>query len=177
MSNASKLAYLVGYLRDYALTVIRHLAINDDYQVAIKLLEKEFANKQLIIDETIKNIMKATPSYNNDPDYTSVKVYLNEVRAYVYELKAQGLDFLEDQSAGLTMISHVVFNKLPMPVKSELIHLLGKTYPNLNEIFDKCPEAIAILNSTRSVRPKNFKNNPQQQMMVEKPKQMNSNYN
>ena len=55
LSNASKLAYLVGYLRDYALTVIRHLAINDDnYQVAIKLLEKEFGNKQLIIDETIK---------------------------------------------------------------------------------------------------------------------------
>ena len=40
--------------------------------------------------------MKATPSYNNDSDYTSVKVYLNEVRAYVYELKAQGLDFLQD---------------------------------------------------------------------------------
>ena len=177
LSNASKLAYLVGYLRDYALSIVKHLAINDDnYPVAIKLLEKEFLNKQLLIDETLKTILKATPDYSNDPDYISVKVYLNEIRVYVHELAAQGLNFLEDQSAGLAMISHIVFNKLPLPIKSELIHMLGKVYPNLNEIFDKCPEAISILNSTRSVRPKNFKNN-HQQMTVEKPKPSSKSHN
>ena len=184
MSNASKLAYLVGYLRDYALTIIKHLSINDaNYGEALRLLEREFLNKPFLIDETLKNIMKATPSYSNDPEFTSVKVYLNEVRAYVYELRAQGLDFLEDQSAGLAMLSHIVFNKLPLPVKVELIHLLGKTYPNLNEIFDRCHEVIAILNSTgtntsnstRSVRPKTFKINPQHQEMVDRPRHVNTN--
>lgn len=61
LSNASKLAYLVGYLRDYALIIVKHLPINDDnYLDAIKLLEKEFMNKPFLIDETLKSIMKAT---------------------------------------------------------------------------------------------------------------------
>ncbi len=173
LSNASKFAYLIGYLRDYALTIVKHLTINDDnYVKAIELLEKEFMDKDFLINETMKNIMKASPNLSNDHDYTSVKVYLNEIRAYVYELKAHGLDFLEEKSAGLAMISYIVFNKLPLTIKSELIHMLGKTYPDLNEIFEKCPDAIAITNSTNtgSVRPKTFKERNQQQVM-EKPKQ------
>ena len=164
LSKSSKLAYLIGYLRDYALSIVKHLSITDDnYDQALKLLKQEFLDQQLIIDETYKNIMKASPSYNNDFDFSSVKAYLNEIRSYVYELKAQGLDLLERDSAGLSLISHIVFNKLPVTVKSEFIHFLGKTYPNLNELFDKYHEVIAILNRTSAVRPKPVNHRPQYQ--------------
>ena len=161
MSNSTKLAYLIGYLRDYALSVVKHLSITDDnYDVAIAMLKKEFLDQAFIIDETYKNILKASPSFGNDPDFSSVKTYLNEIRAYIYELKAQGINLVEDNSAGLSLISHIIFNKLPLAVKGEFIHKLGKSYPTLNDLFDNYHEVLTILSKTRSVRPKHTDSKP-----------------
>ena len=44
MSKSTKLAYLIGYLRDYALSVVKHLSITDDnYDVALNMLTKEIS--------------------------------------------------------------------------------------------------------------------------------------
>ena len=40
-----------------------------------------------IIDETYKNILKAAPSVDYDPEYASSKMYLNEMMSYLQELK------------------------------------------------------------------------------------------
>ena len=78
LSKSTKLAYLIGYLRYYALSIVKHLSITDDnFDVALQMLKREFLDEEFIIDETYKNILKASPSLSQDPEFSSVKVYLN----------------------------------------------------------------------------------------------------
>ena len=155
LSDSSKLAYLVGYLRDYALTVVKHLSITDEnYHVAIQMLEQEFMDKEFIIEETLRNIMKSYPSSSVDMEYTSIKIYLNEVRSYLSELQRHGVDLLDENSGGYRLISHIIFERLPPLVKREFIHLLAKNYPSISEIFNNYNKVLSTLNQTRSVKPK-----------------------
>ena len=59
------------------------------------MLKEEFLDVNHIIDETYKNILEASPSTNFDPEYTSVKMYLNEIGSYLHELQAHEVDFLK----------------------------------------------------------------------------------
>ena len=157
LTDATKLAYLVGYLRDYALSVVKHLSITDtNYDIAIQMLKNEFLDKEFMVDETYKNILKAYPNTTFDPEYSSVKIYLNEMRSYLSDLKTHGFDFLESGTAGHSLISHIIFNKLPVVVKKEFIHVLDKNYPSITEILDNYHRVITTLSKTSSVRPKTF---------------------
>ena len=52
LSESVKLTYLRSYLRGYAFKVISHLTISEEnYPVALALLEREFLNKDLTIEE------------------------------------------------------------------------------------------------------------------------------
>ena len=87
LSDSTKQTYLYGYLRDYALKVVKHLPISDDdYKLALSMLKQEFLDVSYITDETFKNILKAAPSMEFDPEFTSVKIYLNEIRAFFWAL-------------------------------------------------------------------------------------------
>ena len=95
LSDSAKQTYLYGYLRDYALKVVKHLTISDsNYLLAIQMLKQEFLDVNYITDETYKNILKAAPSVDYDPEYTSSKMYLNEMRSYLHELKTHNIDLL-----------------------------------------------------------------------------------
>ena len=108
MSDSAEQTYLYGYLRDYALKVVKHLTISDsNYHLAIQMLKQEFLDVNYIIDETYKNILKAAPSVDYDPEYTSSKMYLNEMRSYLHELKTHDIDLLQDGTAGHSLISHI----------------------------------------------------------------------
>ena len=149
LTDSAKLTYLIGYLRDYALKVVKHLSISDEnYHLAIQMLKEEFLDVKCIIDETYKIIQKAAPSSEYDPEFTSARVYLNEMRSYLHELKGQNIDLLEENTAGHSLISHIVFNKLPLALKRELVHRLSNNYPTITEIFDNYNEAIKTLNKT-----------------------------
>ncbi|XP_050687354.1 uncharacterized protein LOC126980939 [Eriocheir sinensis] len=99
------------------------------------MLKQEFLDVKYIIDETYKNILKAAPTGEFDSDYTSVKVYLNEMRSYLHELKAHDVDLLTEETAGHSLISHFVFDKLPVALKRELVHRLSNSSPTLTDIF------------------------------------------
>ena len=63
LSVSAKLSYLIGYLRDYALKQVSHLSLTDsNYKVALNSFKEEFLDKEFIIDENLKNILKAMPS-------------------------------------------------------------------------------------------------------------------
>ena len=136
LSDSAKQTYLYGYLRDHALKVVKHLTISDsNYLLAIKMLKQEFLDVNYVIDETYKNILKAAPSVDYDPEYTSSKMYLNEMRSYLHELKTHNIDLLQDRTAGHSLISRIVFNKLPVNLRRELIHRTSNNYPSLDEVF------------------------------------------
>ena len=91
------MSYLVGYLKGYALKQVSHLSITDEnYSIAMKLLNDEFLDKEFLIDKTLKNILKAMPSEDYDPEYTNVKYLITEVRSYLYELQCNNVDFLQE---------------------------------------------------------------------------------
>ena len=155
LSDATKQTYLYGYLRDYALKVVKHLPISDDnYKLALTMLKGEFLDVSYITDETFKNILKAAPSMEFDLEFTSVKIYLNEIRAYLYDLKSHKVDLLEEGTAGHKFVSHVVFNKLPASIKKEMVHKVHSNYPTITEILANYNEVIKTLVKTTTVKKK-----------------------
>ena len=161
LSNSVKQAYLTGYLRDYALMVVKHLTISDsNYHLAIQMLKQEFLDVNYIIDETYKNILKAAPSVDYDPEYTSSKMYLSEMRSYLHELKAHKIDLLQEKTVGRSLVSHIVFNKLPVTLRRELIHRTSNNYPYFDEIIYHYNEAIKTLKKTIFVKKKSANKQP-----------------
>ncbi|XP_068229592.1 uncharacterized protein [Palaemon carinicauda] len=157
LSDSAKQIYLHGYLRGYALKVVKHLTISDrNYHLAIEMLKEEFLDVSYIIDETFKNILSAAPSAGYDKEFSSAKVYLNEIKSYPHELKAHNIDLLEVGSSGHKFVSHIVFNKLPIPIKRVLVHKLNTNYPNISDILSNYNEIIKTLSKTVSNRKKTF---------------------
>ena len=152
LTDSAKQTYLYGYLEGYALSIVKYLPISDkNYKLALQMLNDEFLDVEYIIDETLSNILKASPQLESNPELMSVKIYLNEMKAYLFELKNHKVDLLEVGSAGNKLISHIVFNKLPVTVRRELINKLSNNYPTITEIFDNYKEVIKTLNITSPV--------------------------
>ncbi|XP_068227935.1 uncharacterized protein [Palaemon carinicauda] len=157
LSDSAKQKYLHGYLRGYSLKVVNHLNISDsNYHLAIEMLKEEFLDVNYIIDETFKNILSAAPVAEYDQEFSSVKVYLNEIKSYLHELKAHNIDLLEVGSYGHKFVGHIVFDKLPIPVKRELVHKLDTNYPNISDILSNYNEIIKTLSKTVPNRKKTF---------------------
>ena len=153
LSGAAKLTYLRGYLKGYALKVISHLPITDDsYMVAIDLLNEEFYDVNQIIDDIFKKVLTLSPKY--DPSFQQTRIYINEIRSLVHELKFCKLDFLIPDSPGCMILSHIVVSKLPLVVRRELNRIVGHNYPSLNELFDNYNELIKGLIKTSRFAPK-----------------------
>ena len=68
---------------------------DSNYKVALDLLKEEFLDKEFIIDETLKNILKAMPSEEYDPEFLNMKYYLSEIKSYLYELQQYNVNFFK----------------------------------------------------------------------------------
>ena len=153
LSDSAKQSYLLSYLRGYALKVISHLAVSEEnYKVALKLLRDEFLDVDYIVDETYRNLLQARPSFKDDSEFSNVKEYISEVRSYLFELKHHGVDFLEENTAGNSLVSHIIFNKLPYVFKKELASKAVTNFPTLQDIFDYYLDVIKHLKLGRSAR-------------------------
>ena len=148
LTPATKLTYLKSFLKGYALKIVQNLQIIDsNYDVALELLDKEFLNKPALIDELLKKFLNLKPKY--DPAYLETKTYLNEVRCLLADMKVFGIDFLGD-NANCTLISHIVFNCLPVPFKQELVRKVEEDFPSIHLIFEHYPNIIRTLNLRNS---------------------------
>lgn len=148
-SNKIKLSYLHTYLKGYAKKLIGHLSLQDEnYPIAINLLKEQFLDVPLIIDEIFKRLLELSPPAGYDHEFKGVKTYINDVRTYVFDLKVYEVDFLEEKSAGNIFLSHIIFNKLPISFKREIIHRVNTNYPNLTHIFDNYIEVVKTLTKT-----------------------------
>ena len=155
LSESAKLSYLIVYLTDYALKQVSHLSLTDsNYKMALNSLKEEFLDKKFIIDETLKNILKAMPSEEYDPEFLNIKYYLFEIKSYLYKLQQYNVDIFQESSSGNTLISHMIMNKLPKIVVKELINKINNNYPSLEQIFKSYNKVLKTL--IRTVR-KNIK--------------------
>lgn len=136
--DALRLVVLRNHLTGYAFQLIRHLTVSDEnYRVALGILTTEFLDENHIVDSIFSSILLTDKITNN----AAVRKFLSSLKAQVYELKNSfGLDFVETNSPGNKLLSHIVFGKLPALFRSELIHKGGNNFPSLEEILDNCAE-------------------------------------
>jgi len=144
ISDSCKLTYLKTYLKGYANKLVQHLQVSDEnYSIALDLLKLEFLNVESLVDELLKKLLRLKPEY--DPTYLKTKVFLGEVRCIVSDLNQYGYDYMKEK-AGSKMLSHIVFNNLPLPFKQELARKLNNNYPSLADILEGYVEVIKTLN-------------------------------
>ena len=94
LASSTKFSYLKGYLRGYALKVIQHLSVTDqNYEIAVALLKDEFLNIDSLTDTLFKRLLETKPKY--DVTYLETKMYLNEVRCILTDLKNYKCDLLK----------------------------------------------------------------------------------
>ena len=148
LSDSTKLTYLKTYLRGYALKTIQHLQIsNDNYKVAVDLLTREFLDSNALIDDLLKKLFALKPkNYHN---FAETKIFINDVRCILGDLKTYNYDFLESKPANL-LISHFVFHKLPFVFQQELVRKLNNNYPSIEEVFNNYVEVIRTLGLQRT---------------------------
>jgi len=143
LAASSKLTYLKGYLTGYALKVVSHLKTdNENYPVALELLEREFLNKDQLVDDLFSRLVALKPISDCDSHHT--KLYINEVRCALSDLKNYGKDLLADTSCE-QFVSHIVFSKLPTAFRQEAARKLGTNFPTLSMIFENYVEILRML--------------------------------
>ena len=143
LSNATKLTYLRTYLKGYALKTIQHLQIcNANYSVVIDLLNKEFLDTNALTDDLLKKFFELKPK--SDSNFTELKVFINEVRCILSDLKTYDYDCIASKPAN-KVVSHSVFHKLPVAFKQELVRKLGNNYPSITDIFENYVEVVRVL--------------------------------
>lgn len=175
LTDSAKLTYLKGYVSGYAAKLVEHLSIDDqNYRTALDLLEREFLKKDAIINDLIDKLMGLKCKF--DVTYRETKVLISEVRGLLADLKIHGCDVLAENSA-CTIVSNIVFGKLPTPFKQELGRRVNNCYPNLNQIFANYVEVIETLNLRKNSQPEHDSNkqfvprhNHEKQMVQSEPK-------
>ena len=155
LSSSAKLAYLQSYLKGYALRIVGHLSLtNQNYEAALELLDKEFLDIPAIIDEIYSKVLFLNP--RSDLSYQSTKEYLAEIKSHLFDLQNYELDFLVEDSPGYSFMGYLIFSKLDLAFKLELIHRVGNNFPTLNDIFDNCNDVVKVLlrkNSSSEKKP------------------------
>ena len=148
LSEATKLTYLKTYLKGYALKTVQHLQIsNSNYKIAIDLLTREFLDTNALVDDLLTKLFALKPK--PDQSFSDTKIFINDVRCILGDLKTYNYDFIESKSANL-LVSHFVFHKLPVGFKQELVRKLNDNYPSITDIFDNYVEVIRTLNIQRT---------------------------
>ena len=92
---------------------------DSNFKIALDLLDSEFLNIPRLVHSLLDTILNSPVLSNNDLE--GARLFLNETRSLLKDLQGHDLDLLEEDSAGLTLISHIIFSKLPSPLKKELM--------------------------------------------------------
>ena len=110
ITNAQKLIYLKGCVTNEALTIIENLPVEDNnHELAIKKLDSNFLDKDLIVDKTLNTILNA-PEISRIKDVEAFILLMNN---RVQDLKGVGVDLTEPGSSGLLLLSKIINLKLP----------------------------------------------------------------
>ena len=157
LADSTKLTYLKSYLSGYALKVVQHLAITDEnYPVALELLKIEFLNTNSIVDELYKKLLNIKPKI--DDNFKGTKICINEFRCILSDLKNYKRDLLGDENSK-EFVGHILFNKLPIAFRKELIRKIDNGYPSIDDIFSNYVEVVHTLNlhTSKPYQKPNFK--------------------
>lgn len=144
ISDSTKFSYLKTYLRGYAEKLVQHLQVDDaNYPVAINLLKSEFQNKEFIVNDLIKKLLDLKITF--DSNFLNTKLFINEVRCIISDLKLYEINLMENNSA-LTLLTGIVFTKLPSLFRQELVRKVDKDFPSFKDVLENYSAVINTLN-------------------------------
>ena len=144
LSDSTKFTYLKTYVKGYASKIIQHLQTTDDnYVVALQLLEKEFLNKEALISDLFNKLIELKPE--SDKDFIKTKIFINDIKCVLSDLKNYGCDLVTDESSK-SFISHLVFSRLPFAFRQELVRRINNNYPSIEDMYDNYVEVVKTLN-------------------------------
>lgn len=116
LSKADKLSYLFTSVEGLALEALRGIDItNENYDLAIQILEKRFGDKDLVIDahyEALNKLEKATEN--------ACRITLDTINKHLRILKALG------ENIEGNFFRNIIYNKFPQNILYELNLLLPK---------------------------------------------------
>ena len=164
VSNKCKLQFLQSKCVGEAGRYIQHLELLDNnYQIAINILEKNYLDKPLIRDELIRRIFNLKPEY--DTEYTGTKLYLAEINNIVNDLKKNyAADFSSDphgaHSGGYYALSQTVLDKLSSELQKGIILKANNCYPTFDQIYTMSDEVINVINKTKKKSSNNAPKKP-----------------
>ena len=147
LSGSRKLSYLLSHLTGYAYRKVSELAIEDEnFEVALELLEKEFLDTPFIVNEAIRKLIHSSPKL--DSQFEGLRLYLADCWALVHDLK-----LYERDVSTCPILGFVLTSKLPEEFRRELYSLTKNHYPTVTEILSNAPEilkGLRISNASRS---------------------------
>ena len=81
LTGAQKLIYLKGYLTGEALNIVENIPVEDDsFDQAVKLLDLNFLDKELIIDKTLNAILSAPEVGQVNDVEAFIRLIINKVQ-------------------------------------------------------------------------------------------------
>ena len=153
VSDSTKLTYLKTYLRGYAQKLILNLQITEDnYKIALELLNNEFLNKDAIKSELFSKLLNLKP--DTDREFLKTRIYINEIKCILSDLKMYDTDLTLCPSSK-DFLSHIVYSKLPMNFRQELVRRLNNNYPSLDDVYENYIEVIKTLSIKSNFHEKN----------------------
>ena len=144
-----KLVYLKSYLEGRALSLIENLPIVDNsYTTAWQLLEEEFLDKDLLINDTLSKIINYKPCLSLE----SNSDFLIFIKSKTEELSKFNLDFFVNGSPGNVLLSNIIRSKLYGEFYKELCRKLDCNYPNVREIITNATSVTKLLQPREKAR-------------------------
>ena len=149
LTKSAKLIYLKSFLSGGALDCVKHLSNEDDnFDIAISFLKKEFLDKDLVVDRHMKRLMNLkAPNYS---DVGSLRSFLTEARTSIYELRNFGYDCTSGDTLGSKIVSFLLYEKLSRNFKYKMSFLTGTDYLTVELILQHYPEVIKSLTKTQA---------------------------
>ena len=126
-----RLIYLKNFVKGEALNLIESIAVDEfGYKAALDLLDFNFLNVKEIRDKTLDSIL----ALNEVKSLKEVEPLIRTVSSKLHDLQGLGLDLLVDDSAGLILLSKIIYNRLPRQFFVELFRATKTNYPDFNQV-------------------------------------------
>ena len=159
-----KFIYLKSYLKGEALNLVENIDVDvNGYDKSLLMLRSHFLNEDEIKDRTLELFI----NINEVKNLSGVEELVREAHTKLNDLNSLGVDFLEEDSCGLLLVSKLLLKKLPRVFTLELKRVTGNNYPSFNLVLKNYKEILSRLssqsenlkpsNDDKSVRPKFFK--------------------
>ena len=141
ISDCQKLYFLKSVLKGGALSLVEHIDLSSGgFNEAWSLLEKEFLDKDKIINLTLNSII----DYPNLTKLSEVENFITFLKFKMFELEKLGLPFCTE-STGDVLMSLIVRNKLPKFFVIELSRKINSAHPKLSDFLEHSSDIIKML--------------------------------